>query len=173
VAKRAERRRRSRELERAILGRDVPTAAALIRAGFEIDPRETEHGEDALMLAAQVGSEPLVRLLLERAADVRAIDAVYRRTALGFALWGRSTGVIQALIEAGAEVDARDRGGWTPLMHAVSSGNAEMAGCLLAAGADPDAEAFGDTPRTLAEAQGRGDLAALLLEAGAGRRRAG
>ena len=51
---------------------DLPTATALIEVGVEVNPRDTEHGETGLILAAQVGSEPLVRLLLQRGADVNA-----------------------------------------------------------------------------------------------------
>lgn len=52
-------------------------------------------------------------------------------------------------------------------MHAVRSGESELVSCLLAGGADPNAEAYGETPLTLASEQGRADLVSLLVGAGA------
>jgi ankyrin repeat protein len=47
--------------------------------------------------------------------------------------------VVNALIEAGAEVSATDDAGWTPLHLAVANGRMEIARSLLAAGADANA----------------------------------
>jgi hypothetical protein len=44
--------------------------------------------------------------------------------------------IVEILIRAGAEVNARDPDGWTPLAHAVFAGSLDSIKCLLAAGAD-------------------------------------
>lgn len=41
----------------------------------------------------------------------------------------------RALLDAGAEIDAADANGWTPLMHACKSGNAKLATLLMSNGA--------------------------------------
>jgi ankyrin repeat protein len=165
MSKRNRRRTRSRALRDAILAGDATGASTLIQAGVEVDPRDTEHGETGLMLAAQVGSEELVRLLLARGADVNARDAVYGRTALGFALWGRMAAVMELLASSGADLDARDKDGFTPLMRAAEAGDAELAAWLIQRGANAHAEDAGETALTLAEGAGHMDVLALLARA--------
>ena len=48
--------------------------------------------------------------------DYRGMDA------LTFAAWENQTGVVKALLNKGAEVDARDTNGWTALMRASFKG---------------------------------------------------
>ena len=49
--------------------------------------------------------------------------------------------MVSALVKAGANVNARDSKGMTPLMHAAEGVNsAEAAETLLKSGADPDAK---------------------------------
>ena len=49
---------------------------------------------------------------------------------------GGHTEVVQALIAAGADVNARDYGGGTALMDAAGEGHVEIVRDLIAAGAD-------------------------------------
>jgi ankyrin repeat protein len=46
------------------------------------------------------------------------------------------TDATSTLLEYGADVHARSQGGFTPLLFASRSGNLELAGTLIAAGAD-------------------------------------
>lgn len=60
-------------------------------------------------------------------------------------------GVIGLLLDRGAEIDARDDAGWTPLHLAARLGRAEVASFLLERGADPHARnADGHTPLEVA-----------------------
>ena len=55
------------------------------------------------------------------------------------------------LLDAGADVDARDNGGMTPLMWAAKNGTADRVKFLLDAGADADAQdTYGRTSSDLA-----------------------
>jgi ankyrin repeat protein len=66
-----------------------------------------------------------------------------------------------ALVEAGAEVDARDRDGNTPLWRATfaSRGAGDVIALLRAHGADPHAEnGHGVSPLALAERIGNYDV---------------
>jgi cytohesin len=59
----------------------------------------------------------------------------------------RSNKVLVAAIDAGADVNARDDGGITPLHWGMGNMNSEGVRVLLKAGADPDAaDAYGRTP---------------------------
>lgn len=50
---------------------------------------------------------------------------------------------VQAAIVAGADPNARDGGGMSPLRHALRQENVPLLACLLQQGATPDAEAVG------------------------------
>jgi hypothetical protein len=75
---------------------------------------------------------------------------------------------VRGLLEDGADVNARDGAGRTPLLAAVLAGHADLVELLLKAGADPNlADARGMTPLRAAEAAGKTDIAATLRAHGA------
>ncbi|HEX7021649.1 MAG TPA: ankyrin repeat domain-containing protein [Trueperaceae bacterium] len=75
---------------------------------------------------------------------------------------------LQAALRAGADVDARDARGWTPLMIAAARNTREAVSVLLAAGADPNArDRRGQTPLLLA-VRDNPDPAVMGLLIGAG-----
>lgn len=80
-----------------------------------------------------------VKLLAERGANVHARGGVQGCTALHMAARRGHCGVAQALLECGAQVDARDRKGDTPLRRALNCKRSEVAALLLRWGADPQA----------------------------------
>jgi ankyrin repeat protein len=124
----------------------------------------------------------VVELLAQRGA---ALDARYKGdlAALHLAAGGGHTAVVEALaalaarsghahpavaellLESGADVDARDHGGQTPLHQLASTGRGfvQMAELLLANGADVNATTeSGLTPLELATQHDHRRLAALL-----------
>ena len=72
--------------------------------------------------------------------------------------------MVQVLLSAGAEVDARQPGWRTPLMLAAAKGNLPVVRALLEAGADPAAKDSDDrTALSLARANGHVEVVELLL----------
>ena len=77
--------------------------------------------------------------------------------------------VLPALLIAGADIEARDPQGYTPLILASYNGQAKAADLLLAQGASPDAPdaARGNTALMGVAFKGYGAIADRLLDAGA------
>ena len=126
-------------------------------------------GADPLTLlkrAARAGDlKALERLLASESATAAGPD---RTTALHEAADGQQAEAARLLLEHGAQVDARDAAGDTPLDLAARRGAAGVIEVLLAAHAAPDAaDARGVTPLMLAVAvEGRAAVE-LLLQNGA------
>ena len=102
--------------------------------------QDTSPGADErLLAAARDGQVEVVRSLLREGADVNAArgDGL---TALHLAAEGGHRAVADALVAAGAAVDAGTRiGRYTPLHMAAEGGHGAVALRLLEAGADPNA----------------------------------
>ena len=121
-------------LSLAARNRNAAIAATLLDAGA--DPHAVKpSGETVLMAAARAGSLAVVELLLPRGVDVNASEPGRRQTALMFAAAGKHRDVAEALIAAGAEVNAASKGGSTALHFAVQQTDIPTARLLLDAGA--------------------------------------
>lgn len=117
---------------------------ALIAAKAKFDITD-ETGATALQLAVRASHLPVVELMLKRGADpnpARALGATL--TCLHEAA---SMEIVRMLVEAGAQVDAPDRQGLTPLHYHARAGRVELVDYLLTLGADPNApDKTGRTP---------------------------
>ena len=119
---------------------------------------------------AVVESKPgIVRILLERGADIDAPSELEARTALHLAADAGESELVSLLLEEGANVDSRDRSGKQAIHIATISGNADIVARLLEAGASVDSRepAEGMTPLLIASLQGKVDLVKLLVDRGA------
>jgi ankyrin repeat protein len=126
-------------LFRAAEAGDLAGVQALLLAGAACDARDA-NGATPLMLAAHAGKLDMVRALIAAGADVNATDergwgaltkAVYNpELDRGFA------DVVEALIQAGASVEAPIAYGIRPLMLAAGYGETAVVEALLRAGAD-------------------------------------
>lgn len=78
-------------------------------------------------------------------------------------------GAVRKLLEAGADPNARDQNGQTPLHHAARIGDEEVCKLLIDAGADVEAEFEFNGARPLAVAvfHANEDVCKLLIDAGA------
>ncbi|CZR70298.1 uncharacterized protein PAC_20200 [Phialocephala subalpina] len=97
---------------------------ALLLAGADVDARDRD-GRTPLILAAKSDSGELVTQLLDSKANVEAKD-YEGRTALFFAMchnlgrrkyWRHESTALNTLLGAAADINARDKGGVTPLHY--------------------------------------------------------
>lgn len=91
-------------------------------------------GRPVLHPPAENGHANIVAKLLQRGADVNAIDAK-GRSALHLAAERSHLDVLRVLLDAGADVNADAGEGWTPLHQAGYSGFEEGVDALLEYGA--------------------------------------
>jgi ankyrin repeat protein len=183
--------------------RKVEVIQFLLDRGADVSVKDAL-GESPLTLALKSKDVPLAQLLVERGADVNATDR-FGRPALISAIklqrpsFGAPSPVpalVRAMLEHGADVEAKDSGlttlsytepvGFgatavatetnadpgvadrTALMVAVQTGNIDIVKALLAKGADVNAkDSTGKTALLLATAAMRQDLIDLLKKAGA------
>lgn len=111
---------------------DVDVVRELLEHGAPID--EITTGETALHAAVAERQGKVVRLLLEKGADVKVVNRS-RRTPLHFAAWYMDdTAVTEALLTRGADVNALDAKGHTPLWYANDAKNQRVAEALRARG---------------------------------------
>jgi hemoglobin len=82
------------------------------------------------------GGGDVVRALVKSGANVNAADGVKHCTALHMAARRGSREIAEALLDCGADIEARDSLGDTPLRRAVNCGQMPAAALLLARGAD-------------------------------------
>jgi ankyrin repeat protein len=108
---------RGRPLDGALTHGHPETARLLIAAGADL--AGGHHQWPALFTAASVGHADLVELCLRSGADVREVYAPDGRTALSLA---RVPAVAEALLRAGAHVNARRLDGATALLALTQHG---------------------------------------------------
>jgi hypothetical protein len=88
-----------------------------------------------LIIAARNGQAGLVRLLLERGADVNARDKETEATALIAAAHQGHAQVVEILLQKGADVNAKDKTGKTALGQATRYNHEDVAKLLKERGA--------------------------------------
>jgi ankyrin repeat protein len=139
-----------------------------VRALIDKDARLVEayaaDGFYPLGLAVFFGHSETARLLVERHADVnQAARNAFAVAPLHAALAGGQPSLVEEFLARGADVNARQQLGFTPLHEAAHSDDVEMARLLLDGGADPSITADdGRDSAKLAADEGNERVAALL-----------
>ncbi|KAF5004697.1 hypothetical protein FDECE_8808 [Fusarium decemcellulare] len=101
----------------------------LLRKGSDYDDHSS--GVTPLWLAIRGDHLGVVKLLLETGADAKATSIHTGETCLSRAAALGNVTMASLLLQRGAEVDTRDKNGWTPLHHAVSRGRKKTIEVLL------------------------------------------
>lgn len=132
----------------AYLG-DTAKAQSLIDSGADVNARDG-NGWMPLHYAASHGQREVARLLIAAGADPNAEaqdkhypEDVVGGTALHLAVRGTDQKMIELLLKGGADVNARDKQGETPLAWAVDHNRLEAVKLLIAKGADVNARVQG------------------------------
>ncbi len=145
------------EIARALLAKGADPAAKL-EGG--ITPMH--------MAAASADGTEMVKLLLKHKAPLELKDSLEQQTPLCVAAALGRLGSVRALLEAGAELEARNDKGRTPLILAAVGGHLDVVHLLLDKGAAIDARETNQATALHAAAQlGRTEVAAALLARGA------
>lgn len=153
--------------EAAAVGNHAHLAAILAADPTKINATAAD-GFQPLGLTAFFGHVALLRWLLDQGADPNVTAANPMRvrpihSATAHRDFEKGQQMVAALIDAGAEVNIAQHGGWTPLHQAAAHGAAALVDLLLAHGADRKARSEdGRTPAEMARANGFETLAETL-----------
>jgi ankyrin repeat protein len=140
----------------------VDAVRALIERGADVNARESDRHQTALMWAAARRHPAIVKLLLEHHAGLHARTRV---RALRVMLDQGPRRTVKTSMQDARSIDA---GGSTALLFAAQAGDAESARLLLSAGANVnDAAADGNSALVLAAFNGHAPAARVLIDHGA------
>ena len=138
-----------------------PVIAALLEAGAEISARAND--------GSTADADVIVRCLAAGADPISPVEAgaQHRGSLLHFvSAHAPDPAVITALVEAGADVNARNVSGFTPLHSAAENATPAAAHALIQAGAEVNSRGE-RTPLHIAASNPNPEVAAALIEAGA------
>jgi ankyrin repeat protein len=140
--------------EAAAIG-DVDRLGALLDDDPPLAKQWSEDGFTPLHFAAFFGHPAAAKLLIKRGAELEARSTnrefAFDATPLHSASAAGRRDVCEVLLDAGADVNAVQHGGYTALLDAAANGNAELVDFLLERGADRTAR--------LDDGRGMADLA--------------
>ena len=154
----------------AAMRNDTASIRALLPKAAAADVNASQgDGMTALHWAARHGNLELTNSLLRARANTKAVTRIGAYTPLHVASEVGSGPVVAALVAAGADAKATSSTGVTALHLAAMSGSVAAVTALIDHGADVNAKepAWQQTPLMLAAAQGRTDVAKLLVKRGA------
>ncbi len=141
---------------------DIERVRLLLSFGAEVNARNFDGGHTPLYYAANhvepsrsADGKAVAETLIRHGAEVNVHSGPIRGTPLHTAARRDNVVVASVLLSAGADIEARDIKGETPLRRALNCRQPGMIELLLAHGANPDApDKRGVTPRQLAKKRG-------------------
>jgi N-acyl-D-amino-acid deacylase len=155
-------------IEAARVG-DLESIRLLVSKGADVNAA-SGNGATALTEAVLFGRRDVAAYLLDNGASVKTRTSVIGHRILSLASMRGDAEIAKMLIEKGAEVNAQDAMGHTPLMWGAYSdrGAAQLVRTLIEAGADVRARSnSGESAMTWALRHGNAKVMELLRQAGA------
>lgn len=123
----------------AAVADDVPMLSAVLAAGGDAKLITSPYAGTALIAAAHLGHDEVVRMLVRAGAPLDHVNSLGWTALIEAVILGdggrRHVETVRILVEAGARTDIADRNGVTPLGHARRRGYAAMVAILEKAGA--------------------------------------
>lgn len=166
---------KEKALFRAAWNGDSEQVLKLVSEGVDVNAREAGSYDTPLHYAAQQGQTSVAGLLIDKGADVHAVNS-NGNSPLSLAARMGHTDTARLLIDRGASVN-EDEAWWekaplhdagSPLYEAAGSGHTDTILLLIDRGASVNtADRSGCTPLHAAAGRGRTDAARILLEHGA------
>uniref|UniRef100_A0A0G4H0T9 Uncharacterized protein n=1 Tax=Chromera velia CCMP2878 TaxID=1169474 RepID=A0A0G4H0T9_9ALVE len=149
---------------------ELDDLSLLLKLGADVNSLALGSGKTPLMEAVYAGSLPAVEMLMEGGASVetKGNEADFEDfTALHRACFEGHPEIIRFLISKGADVNAKDKVGRTPLSCAAYRGPLQIFEFLLSKGADLEKSVFdGVTALHQAAAGDQKEIAEKLLDSG-------
>jgi ankyrin repeat protein len=140
---------------------NLSIVAALLKLGVDANIQDAGGHAPLYCVGNECpGGSSVVSALVQGGAKVDACDGVKRCTALHMAARRGNVEVSEALLEFGANIEARDSVGETPLRRAVNCGKTLVAALLLSKGANP--HSVGSKGLTPLSAGRTGEMRSLL-----------
>src|SRR3989338_3904576 len=116
---------------------DLEGVKQALDKGAEVNGKEPQIGATALIAASIMGHTEIMKLLVEKEANVNAADNNAFTPLIYSAAKGNVEG-IKLLLEHGANVDTRNANGETALIRAAGEGHADVVRILIEKGANKD-----------------------------------
>jgi len=124
-------------------------------------------GVTPLMFAAENGHTKIVKLLVNKGADINIVPKYSKVTPLIAAVKNNHVEIVEFLLKNNANANDIDEVMQTPLIYAAAYGYPLAAEILLRSGANPDLAPNYETPLSVATFYNDSDLVKILLTAGA------
>jgi truncated hemoglobin YjbI len=125
----------------AAIAWDVPRLRLLLEFGADVEAEDAGGHNPLYRVANGQGREEeegraALELLIGYGANVNQVTGVGGMTPLHMSARRGTTRIAEALLDAGADIEARDKNGETPLRRAVNCGQERMVCLLLSRGAN-------------------------------------
>ncbi|KAI9867970.1 MAG: hypothetical protein M1813_007792 [Trichoglossum hirsutum] len=144
--------------------RDFSQSEYREKSVYVLQERLTRKNQSPLLRAAENGHEVVVKLLLEKGAQLESKDK-NGQTPLSYAARSGHEAVVKLLLEKGAQLESKDQDSQTPLSWAAENGHEAVVKLLLEKGAQLESkDKYDQTPLLYAAENGHEAVVKLLLE---------